>query len=169
MSSDDLSQPLTVDAVDVVVEGAGEETLVMVHGWPDTHRLWDAQVAHFKDRYRCVRFTLPGYDLAKPARPRSTAEMATLFRAVVDRVSPDRPVTLLLHDWGCVFGYEFAAKHPQRVSRIIGVDVGDHNSDAFRRALTTKARLQILGYQLWLALAWYVGGMSTLLSHRVRT
>lgn len=158
MSIENPGPTFTVDDVDVWVEGTGAETLVMVHGWPDSHRLWDAQVAHLKDRYRCVRFTLPGYDLAKPARAVSVVEMVALVNAVVDRVSPGQPVTLLLHDWGCVFGYEFAAKHPLRVARVIGVDVGDHNSDAFGRALTTKARVQILSYQLWLALAWYVGG-----------
>jgi pimeloyl-ACP methyl ester carboxylesterase len=158
MSIEDVAQPLTIDSVDVFVEGAGAETLVMLHGWPDTHRLWDMQVAHFKDHYICVRFTLPGFDLAKPERAVPVEEMVTLLRAIVDRVSPDQPVTLLLHDWGCVFGYEFAAKHPQRVARIVGVDVGDHNSAAFRRELTTSARLKIFGYQFWLALAWYVGG-----------
>jgi cis-3-alkyl-4-acyloxetan-2-one decarboxylase len=88
----------------------------------------------------------------------SADEMVALLLAVADRVSPGRPVTLLLHDWGCVFGYEFAARHPQRVARIVGVDVGDHNSNAFRRSMTLKSRWLIFGYQAWLALAWYIGG-----------
>ena len=47
--------------VELLVEGAGERAIVMVHGWPDTHRLWDGQVAALKNRYLCVRFTLPGF------------------------------------------------------------------------------------------------------------
>jgi len=31
---------LAVRDTDIFVEGHGETTLLMVHGWPDTHRLW---------------------------------------------------------------------------------------------------------------------------------
>ena len=48
--------------IDLHIEGAGEETVLMVHGWPDTYRLWDAQVEALKGRFRCIRFTLPGLD-----------------------------------------------------------------------------------------------------------
>ena len=41
----------------------------MIHGWPDTHRLWDRQVAALQDRYRCVRFALPGFDASRTGRP----------------------------------------------------------------------------------------------------
>ena len=77
-----------IDGTDVHVEGDGAETIVMVHGWPDTYRLWDAQVAFLRDRYRCVRFTLPGFDIAQPRRAFSVDEIAEFLRRVVERVSP---------------------------------------------------------------------------------
>jgi pimeloyl-ACP methyl ester carboxylesterase len=144
-------------SIDVFIEGAGPRTVVMIHGWPDTHRLWDSTVTALKDRYRCVRFTLPGFDPDKPARPTSLPEMVNLFGAIVDAVCPDRPVTLVLHDWGCIFGYEFATRHPGQVERIVAVDIGDYNSDAYARTLTGKAKWQIFSYQCWLALAWALG------------
>ena len=134
---------LSVQGIDVFIEGAGPRTVVMIHGWPDTHRLWDSTVTALKDRYRCVRFTLPGFDPDKPARPTSLPEMVNLFGAIVDAVCPDRPVTLVLHDWGCIFGYEFATRHPGQVERIVAVDIGDYNSDAYARTLTGKAKWQI--------------------------
>jgi pimeloyl-ACP methyl ester carboxylesterase len=130
----------------------------MMHGWPDTLRLWDGTVAALKDGYRCVRFTQPGFDPAHPRRMRSLDALVTLYAAIIDRVSPGRPVTLLLHDWGCVFGYQYAMRHPARVARIVGVDIGDTNSGAFLRSLSTKGKLGMAGYQLWLALAWALGG-----------
>ena len=148
---------LSVQGIDVFIEGAGPRTVVMIHGWPDTHRLWDSTVTALKDRYRCVRFTLPGFDPDKPARPTSLPEMVNLFGAIVDAACPDRPVTLVLHDWGCIFGYEFAARHPGQVERIVAVDIGDYNSDAYARTLTGKAKWQIFSYQCWLALAWALG------------
>ena len=147
----------TIDGIEVFVEGDGPQAVVMIHGWPDTHRLWDGTVAALQDRYRCVRFTLPGFDRSQPARPLSLADMTRLFAAIVDAVSPAQPVTLLLHDWGCVFGYEFAARHPDRVSRIVAVDIGDHHSADFARSLTAKAKWQIFSYQCWLAIAWMMG------------
>jgi len=131
---------------------------VMIHGWPDTHRLWDAQVARFRERHSCVRFTLPGFDLAKPRRAASLDGLVALFLAIADRVSPERPVTLMLHDWGCVFGCEFAARHPGRVARIVSVDVGDHNSAEFRRSLGVGALLGVIGYQVWNSIAGFLGG-----------
>ena len=148
---------LQVQGIDLHISGEGPQTIVMIHGWPDTWRLWEATVAALQDRYRCVRFTLPGFDAALPARATSMAEMNALFDAIVQAVSPDQPVTLLLHDWGCIFGYEFAARHPQRVSRMVTVDIGDYNSGAYQRSLSLKPLLQIAGYQLWLALAWQLG------------
>ena len=109
---------IIIDGVEVHVEGDDAETIVMVHGWPDTYRLWDAQVAFLRDRYRCVRFTLPGFDIAKPRQALSLDEMADFLRRVIERTSGGRKVTLLLHDWGCLFGYQFYARYPDLVSPI---------------------------------------------------
>jgi pimeloyl-ACP methyl ester carboxylesterase len=149
---------LSVDGIDILSEGDHPHTVVMVHGWPDSHRLWDASVEALKAHYCCVRFTLPGFDLAAPARATSLDAMCEWLLTVVNQASRDQPVTLMLHDWGCVFGYEFAARHPDRVARIVAVDIGDHNSGALRRSLTFQQRWQVFGYQFWLALAWKLGG-----------
>lgn len=149
---------ISVDGIEILFEGDHPHTVVMVHGWPDSHRLWDGTVHALKEHYCCVRFTLPGFDLAAPAHATSLDDMCEWLLTVVDQVSPGLPVTLLLHDWGCVFGYEFANRHPGRVSRIVAVDIGDHNSGALRRSLTFKQRWQVFGYQFWLALAWKLGG-----------
>ena len=129
----------------------------MIHGWPDTYRLWDAQVAHFKDRYRCVRFTLPGFDIDKPRRAVPLEEMIETLRKIVEEASPGRPVILMLHDWGCAFGYQLAMRHPSLVSRIVGVDIGDAGTKAHLQSLTAKAKAMVLAYQLWLAAAWRIG------------
>jgi len=52
----------------LLIEGEGSDALVMIHGWPDTHHLWDSTVQALKPFFRCARFTLPGYDLEKPPR-----------------------------------------------------------------------------------------------------
>jgi pimeloyl-ACP methyl ester carboxylesterase len=157
---------LSVQDLDVTIEGQGP-TVVMLHGWPDSPALWDETVAALRDGYRCVRFALPGYDLSKPPRPVSVDQMCELVAAVVDAVSPGEPVHLMLHDWGCFFGYEYAARHPQRVARVVGVDIGDTNSGAYLKGLSAKEKLLIAGYQLWLAAAWKLGGFAPGLANRM--
>lgn len=158
---------LVVDDIDVFIDGSGTDTVVMVHGWPDTPALWDATVASLAGHFRCVRFHLPGFDLARGPRPVPLDEMCDLMRRIVDAVSPDAPVTLMLHDWGCVFGYEFAARNRERVARIVGVDIGDHRSADYRNGLGLREKLMIGGYQLWLALAWFMGERSPALANRM--
>ncbi len=152
-----ITPVFAVQGTDVFVEGSGHHTVVMIHGWPDTHRLWDGAVQTLKANYRCVRFTFPGSD-APPAGPApSLADITARLLAIIDKASADQPVTLLLHDWGCFFGYELAARHPDRVARVIGVDIGDTTSSAFMKSLTLGNKLMILSYQVWLATAWLIG------------
>ena len=153
-----MTQTISVDGVDIRIEGDGRETLVMIHGWPDTYRLWDAQVAALQTHFRCARFTWPGFDVTQPRRPMSLAQTVDFIHQIVSATSPGKPVTLLLHDWGCVFGYEYAMVHPSTVSRIVGVDVGDGGTPEHVRSLSLRAKLAIALYQGWLALAWRIGG-----------
>lgn len=155
---------LNVDGTDVFIEGEGRAAIVFIHGWPDTHRLWDPQVAALKDRYRCVRFTLPGFEAPQPAEPvrRSRAydldEVIERIRRIVEQACPGERVTLLVHDWGCFYGYQFAARHGALVQRVIGVDIGDAGSRRNLAAMSLKQKLMVVGYQVWLAAAWAIGG-----------
>lgn len=139
----------------------------MVHGWPDTHRLWDSTVEALKGRYRCVRFTLPGFEPGAPKHAYPFSELMELLRHIVAQFSP---VTLLLHDWGCVFGYQFAMRHPELVERVIGVDIGDAGSRAHLTEIGASGKLKIVAYQVWLALAWVVGSdaMARMMARLIR-
>jgi pimeloyl-ACP methyl ester carboxylesterase len=148
---------VSIAGTEVHVEGdADAEPIVMVHGWPDTYRLWDAQVAFLKDMYRCIRFTLPGFDESQLRRAYTIDEVTAFMRQVIELLCPGKKVTLMLHDWGCVFGYEFYMRHPQLVARIVGVDIG--SQQGLRRELKARAKFYILAYQVWLAIAWKIGG-----------
>ena len=146
----------SIAGIDVHVEGSDSaETIVMVHGWPDTYRLWDKQVEFLKSRYRCIRFTMPGFEEPQPRRIYTLDEVTGFMRQVVEQLSPGRKVTLMLHDWGCVYGYEFYMRNQERVDRIIGVDIGDPRG--LGRELNASAKRYIFGYQVWLAIAWKIG------------
>jgi len=143
--------------MEVLVEGAGPESIVMVHGWPDTHRLWDRQVEALKGGYRCVRFTLPGFEPSSPKRAYPFAQLMEALEQAIEHACPGEKVTLLLHDWGCLLGYQFALRHPERVERVIGVDIGDAGSRQHLAEIGAAGKLKITAYQAWLALAWVLG------------
>jgi pimeloyl-ACP methyl ester carboxylesterase len=147
-----------IDGVEVFQDGDRGRVVLMLHGWPDTRSLWDGQVDALSAQFRCVRFTLPGFEPGSRRRATSLEEMLTLFDKVVDLVSPDRPIILLLHDWGCFFGYQYAMLRPDRIDRVIGIDIGDAGSPAHVASLTASAKAMTAAYQLWLAAAWRVGG-----------
>mgnify|MGYP000870020343 CR=1 FL=1 len=155
-----------VEGLSVMIEGDGP-VAIFLHGWPDSPALWDGLVASLRERWTCVRFALPGFDLTRPPRPVSVDEMCRLIAAVVDVVSPGAPVTLVLHDWGCFFGYEYAARHVDRVARVVGVDIGDSNSGAYLKGLSAREKFLIAGYQLWLATTWNLGAWWPSLADRL--
>jgi len=143
--------------IDEPAAGAARDTVLMLHGWPDTSALWDGTVAALATHHRCLRFTWPGFGADDPPGAHTLANLVVLLHQVVQEVAGG-PVTLLAHDWGCVFGYHFAQRHPALVTRVIGVDIGDAASAAHRSELTLKAKLMVLAYQGRLALAWRTGG-----------
>ena len=153
-----MKKQYNIAGVDVFVEGEGLETIVMIHGWPDTYRIWSKQIHFFKKNYRCVYFTFPGFDVSQPRRAYSLAETTEILREIIDQVSPDQKVNLMLHDWGCFFGYQYYMQYPDRVSKIVGIDIGDAKSKEFLQSLTTKAKAMIFSYQMTLAGAWKLGG-----------
>ena len=146
---------ITVNGTEVWLQGHGDRVILMLHGWPDTRALWDDTVLALQDRAICARLTLPGFESGPSAT--SLDDMCQWLRQVVDRISPDKPVTLMLHDWGCIFGYQFALRHPERVERVVAVDVGDHNSGALLHSWGIREKLSVMAYQVWLALAWKLG------------
>tara|TARA_R110000823_G_scaffold132777_5_gene261252 strand:- start:55017 stop:55817 length:801 start_codon:yes stop_codon:yes gene_type:complete len=149
-----MNTTISIDNTEVRIEGNGKHTIVMLHGWPDTRDLWRRQIEFFSERYVCVSFTLPGFARGD-RRDYSVDDVVERIRKIVDAVSADDRVILLAHDWGCVFGYEYAMRHSGRVEKMIGLDVGDANSQALRDSLSLSQKLMVFTYQSILAMSFF--------------
>ncbi|MGW3483044.1 alpha/beta fold hydrolase [Rhodococcus indonesiensis] len=133
----------------VVEEGnpAGP-TLLLVHGWPDTHALWDRVVPELARDFRIVRFDNRGAGASTV--PRDVADyrlelLAGDLFAVIDAVSPDVPVHLLGHDWGAVLSWEAvcepgAAERIASYTSVSGPNL-DHLASWMRRRLRDRRPL----------------------------
>jgi NAD(P)-dependent dehydrogenase (short-subunit alcohol dehydrogenase family)/pimeloyl-ACP methyl ester carboxylesterase len=99
---------LSTDGVALAVYEHGDPerpTVVAVHGYPDDHRVWDGVVAILAQRYRVITYDVRGTGESDKPAGRSDYRMTQLVAdlgAVLDAVSPDRPVHLLAHDWGAI-------------------------------------------------------------------
>lgn len=107
-------------------------TVVLVHGWPDTHSLWTPVAAALADHYHLVAYDTRGYgesDAPNGDAPYRLPELAADLFAVTDAVSPDRPVHVIAHDWGSVQTWE-AVTTPGAEKRIASfVSVSGPNLD----------------------------------------
>lgn len=87
---------------------AGGPVLVLVHGYPDEQSVWEPVAGILAARFRVVTYDVRGAGgSSRPRRTRAYAmeRLAGDLRAVIDAVSPDRPVHLVGHDWGSVQGW----------------------------------------------------------------
>jgi NAD(P)-dependent dehydrogenase (short-subunit alcohol dehydrogenase family)/pimeloyl-ACP methyl ester carboxylesterase len=129
-------------------------TVVAVHGYPDDHRVWDGIVAILAERYRVVTYDMRGTGNSDQPSKRSDYRMAQLVAdlgAVLDAVSPDRPVHLLAHDWGAIHSWAAvcAAPFADRVASFTSISGPslDHAGAWLRKARShpRAAAKQLLG------------------------
>ena len=88
-------------------------TLVLLHGWPDSHVLWDGVVPLLADRFRIIRYDNRGAGKSSVPKPVSAYTMGRLaddLAAVIDAVAPGVPVHVLAHDWGSVATWEYLGR-----------------------------------------------------------
>lgn len=139
------SRTVVRDDVRLAVHETGDRdrpTLLMVHGWPDTHRLWLPVAERLAPHLHLVAYDTRGQGespLSAPDRAFALPELAADLVAVAEAVSPEAPVHVLGHDWGSVQAWE-AVCEPGAAERFAGfVSMSgpnlDHTSDWVQRSL----------------------------------
>ncbi|MDE2143828.1 MAG: alpha/beta fold hydrolase [Elusimicrobia bacterium] len=108
-------------------EGKGE-TVVMVHGNPTWSFYFRDVVKALSGRYRCIVPDHIGMGLSdKPDEHRYNYTLSRRIddlEELLEKVAPTGPVTLIVHDWGGMIGMGWAARHHERVARIVALNTG---------------------------------------------
>jgi haloalkane dehalogenase len=124
-------------------EGAGDP-VVMLHGNPTWSFYYRNLVLALRDSYRCVVPDHIGCGLSdKPTEAfydYSLKSRVDDLEALLDHRRVRENLTLVLHDWGGMIGMAFAARHPERVRRIIASNTAAFPLPAAKR----------LPWSLWL-------------------
>ncbi|WP_051027701.1 alpha/beta fold hydrolase [Nocardia higoensis] len=111
------------DGVELAVFECGDPAgvpVLLIHGWPDTHLLWDEVASRLPAGFRVIAFDNRGAGAS--SAPAAVAdyrieELAADVFAVLDAVAPGQRAHILGHDWGSVLGWEVVAD-PRARDRI---------------------------------------------------
>lgn len=118
---DEQSRYLDVQGVEVHYkdEGSGP-VLFMVHGSESSLRTWDGIVDVLKDRYRIVRYDIPGYGLSGRISDEVAANVDPMDipLALVEELGIER-MTFVGVSSGGTMGMYLAAEHPALIDRLI--------------------------------------------------
>ena len=100
------------------------EPLVFLHGNPTSSFLWRDIMRPLSSSYRCIAPDLIGMGdsdkLPDSSSARYTfAEHREYLDAWLEQTLPKQPVTFVVHDWGSALGFDWARRHPERVTGIV--------------------------------------------------
>lgn len=101
-------------------EGSGRP-LLMLHGNPDSHRVWLPLIERLRDRHDCIAPDLPGFG-ASAIPLRNDVTLAGFVRWIDDLLAAlaiKGPIDLIVHDIGGFYGLAWASRNRQRLHRLV--------------------------------------------------
>lgn len=102
--------------------GTGNETIIFSHGLLFDHRMWDAQVAHFQDNYRCIAYDHRGQGRSEVV---GSEDMDTLYEdavVLIETLSMGKPVHFVGLSMGGFVGMRLAARKPHLLKTLTLLD-----------------------------------------------
>ena len=107
----------------VAEAGAGDDVVLLLHGWPQHWYEWRHLIAPLAERHRVLALDLRGFGWSDaPPRGYAKEEMATDVLAVVDALGIER-LKLIGHDWGGWIGFLACLRAPERFERFLALGV----------------------------------------------
>ncbi|MEX0299425.1 MAG: haloalkane dehalogenase [Kordiimonas sp.] len=98
--------------------GGKGDPIVMLHGQPTWSYLWRDIIPHLEEKRRVIALDLIGFGKSdKPDIGYTAPEHAKYLAGFMDALALD-DITLVIHDWGSVLGFDYAASNPDRVKAI---------------------------------------------------
>lgn len=157
-----LSTGIEMDAF--TAGDSANPAIIFLHGFPESHRTWRHQIAHFADRFYCIAPDQRGYrGTSKPQEVEAyTADKLTAdIFALADALGVQKFI-VAGHDWGGAIAWSVAlngqpggfnpawagrvqcaiianAPHPYLFQRLLVTDMGQRASSQYIRAFRDPA------------------------------
>jgi pimeloyl-ACP methyl ester carboxylesterase len=144
----------------------GRPTVLLVHGYPDTHAVWNRVIGRLAVDHHVVAYDTRGSGASH--RPRGDAaydlvELADDMAAVIDAVSPGRPVHLVGHDWGSMEAWELCttARADSRVASFTSISGPclDHAGRWLAGALASRSPAALAAVAGQASRSWYMAAL----------
>ena len=110
-----------LDSEMAYVDTGRGEPIVFLHGNPTSSYLWRNIIPHVSERSRGLAPDLIGMGASgqAPGGAYRLADHVRYLDAWFDALELTRNVTLVVHDWGSALGFDWAARHPERVKALV--------------------------------------------------
>ena len=123
-----------------VQQGAGDETLVLVHGVGMRIEAWGPQIDRLADHCRVIAVDLPGHGFSNTlAGPPELPGYVAWFQRFLDEVGVG-PVNVAGHSMGALIAGGLVATAPGRVKRLALLNGVHRRSTQAREAVEVRAR-----------------------------
>lgn len=108
--------------INILFEGQGEP-LVLVHGFPLDHTMWNAQIAEFSKSNIVIAPDLRGFGASEGGGEQtSMLDFANDVAAILDELSIKEPVNLCGLSMGGYIALQFVLHHSSKLKRLILCD-----------------------------------------------
>jgi pimeloyl-ACP methyl ester carboxylesterase len=148
---------LVADGLRVHLRDTGDKAasaLILLHGFGSSLHTWDAWAAALETRYRVVRIDLPGAgltgpDASKPNGDYSDTRAFLVIQNLMDQLQIER-ASVIGNSIGGRIAWGFAAKHPERVNKLVLISPDGFESPGFEygKAPNVPAVLGLMRYSL---------------------
>jgi len=118
-------QTLVVDGVKVFYREAGPRnapTLLLLHGFPSSSRMFDTLIPLLADRYHIIAPDYPGFGQSDAPPAAAFAYTFDHLAGVMDKLTEAldlKKYVLFMQDYGGPIGFRLAVAHPDRVQAMI--------------------------------------------------
>jgi pimeloyl-ACP methyl ester carboxylesterase len=106
--------------------------VILLHGFGSSLETWEPWAAVLSERYRVIRFDLPGFGLTGPDPKKNYSDQRAMvvLAALMDRLGVAR-ASLIGNSLGGKIAWNFAVAYPDRVDRLVLVSPDGFASPGF--------------------------------------
>lgn len=115
---------------------ADAPTLVLLHGFPSSSRMYDTLIPLLATRYRVIAPDYPGFGHSDAPPPSQYAytfdQLALTINAFLEQLGIDR-YSLYLQDYGGPVGFRIMLAHPERLQTLVIQNANSHEESLGRK------------------------------------
>lgn len=122
-----------IDGVGIHYQEAGDPrrpTLLLLHGFPSTSRMWDRLIPSLAPHYHVIAPDYPGFGLSDTPHPStftySFDNLAGVMAALLHHIGVVR-YSLIMQDYGGPIGFRMALAAPERLEVIVAQNVAAYD------------------------------------------